>query len=47
MVCLKSKGVVHDYYDHLKSKGKPSKVALTACMRKLLIHLNAKLALVD
>ena len=31
------------YYQHLKTKGKPAKVALTAVMRKLLIHLNALL----
>lgn len=29
------------FYHKLKAKGKPSKVALTACMRKLLITLNA------
>ena len=46
MVCLKTDGVLREYYDHLKRQGKPSKVALTACMRKLLIHLNAKLAVI-
>jgi transposase len=29
------------YYEHLKQAGKPSKVALVACMRKLLVILNA------
>ena len=29
------------YYEHLRSVGKPAKVALTACMRKLLTILNA------
>jgi len=29
------------FYEHLRSIGKPAKVALTACMRKLLIILNA------
>jgi transposase len=28
-------------YERLRSKGKPSKVALVACMRKLLVRLNA------
>lgn len=31
------------YYQRLKTKGKPAKVALTAVMRKLLIHLNSLL----
>jgi transposase len=32
---------MREYYDHLKSKGKESKVALVAIMRKLIITLNA------
>lgn len=44
--CLRSDGVIRAYYDHLKAMGKPSKVAITACMRKLLIHLNTKLSYV-
>lgn len=44
MICLKSKGILREYYDRLKQKGKPAKVAITACMRKLIIHLNAKLS---
>ncbi len=41
-------GITHNpalkpHYARLKQAGKPSKVALTACMRKLLIRLNAKL----
>lgn len=31
------------YYQRLKAKGKPAKVALTAVMRKLLLHLNSLL----
>ena len=31
------------YYQHLKAKGKPAKVALTAVMRKLLLPLNSLL----
>lgn len=30
------------YYEHLRQKGKEFKVALVACMRKLLVQLNAK-----
>lgn len=33
--------LIRDFYNHLKNKGKPSKVALVACMRKLLTILNA------
>lgn len=33
--------VIHDFYRRLRDNGKPTKVALTACMRKLLITLNA------
>lgn len=31
------------HYASLVARGKPSKVALVACMRKLLIHLNSKM----
>ena len=34
---------IRDFYQRLKSNGKPSKVAITACMRKLLVTLNAML----
>jgi len=33
--------VIKDYYQGLKARGKPSKMALVAVMRKLLIHLQA------
>lgn len=33
--------VIRDFYQRLKSTGKPTKVALTACMRKVLTILNA------
>ena len=29
------------FYERLLSRGKPKKVAITACMRKLLVCLNA------
>jgi transposase len=34
---------IHAFYQHLISRGKLPKVAITACMRKLLIMLNAML----
>jgi len=33
--------VIKSFYQRLLSAGKPKKVALTACMRKLLTILNA------
>jgi len=33
--------VIKTFYERLCQKGKPKKVALTACMHKLLIILNA------
>ena len=34
---------IRDFYQRLKANGKPSKVAITACMRRLLVILNAML----
>jgi transposase len=36
--------VLKDFYQRLIARGKPPKVALVACMRKLLVHLNALVA---
>jgi hypothetical protein len=36
--------VLKAHYQHLTGAGKPPKVALVACMRKLLTHLNTVLA---
>ena len=33
--------VIRDFYQKLLAAGKPKKVALVACMRKLLVILNA------
>ncbi len=33
--------VIKTFYERLRASGKPAKVALTACMRKLLVILNA------
>jgi len=38
---IRSNVVIKEFYQRLISKGKPSMVAITACMRKLLIILNA------
>ena len=35
--------LIKTYYKKLRTKGKPAKVALTAVMRKLLLHLNSAL----
>jgi transposase len=35
--------LIKAYYKSLRAKGKPAKVALTAVMRKLLLHLNSAL----
>ncbi len=36
--------VIREFYDRLVARGKPGKVALVACMRKLLTILNAMLS---
>ncbi len=41
LVATRFNPVIKAYYDHLLEMGKAKKVALTACMRKLLIILNA------
>jgi transposase len=41
LVATQYNPVISAYYHHLLSKGKEKKLALTACMRKLLIILNA------
>lgn len=40
MVAIKHNEVIKEQFDRLKAKGKQFKVAIVACMRKLLIHLN-------
>jgi transposase len=41
MCAVSGNPVLKAFYARLKAQGKPSKVALTACMRKLLVILNA------
>lgn len=44
LVASRHNPVIHEYYSKLCKKGKPKKVALVACMRKILIILNHMLA---
>jgi transposase len=41
LVATRHNPVIKQHYQHLLNQGKAKKVALVACMRKLLIHLNA------
>lgn len=43
LVASRSNQVIRDFYLRLRANGKSAKVALTASMRKLLIHLNSLL----
>jgi transposase len=43
VTAMRCNPVIRDFYRHLRAQGKPAKVALTACMRKLLIIMNAML----
>jgi transposase len=43
LAALRMNPVIRSFYDRLVAAGKPGKVALTACMRKLLVILNALL----
>lgn len=44
LVGVRYNPVLKAHYAHLCARGKLPKVALVACMRKLLIHLNSKMA---
>jgi transposase len=43
LVAARRNPVVREFYERLLAAGKPKKVALVACMRKLLSILNAVL----
>jgi transposase len=43
LVASRHNPVIKEFYQRLRLAGKPAKVALTACMRKLLVILNAML----
>jgi len=38
LVASRCNPVIRGFYQRLRAAGKPAKLALTACMRKLLIH---------
>ncbi len=40
---IRFNATIRQFYKHLTATGKPPKVALVACMRKLLVILNAML----
>ncbi len=41
LVAARYNPVIRDFYQRLLAVGKPKKLALTACMRKLLVILNS------
>jgi transposase len=41
MVASRHNPLIREFYERLVEAGKPKKVALVACMRKLLVILNA------
>jgi transposase len=41
LVATRHNTVIKEFYERLLAAGKPKKVALVACMRKLLVILNA------
>lgn len=41
LAAIRSNPVIRAFYERLKSRGKPHKVAIVACMRKILTILNA------
>ena len=43
LVAVKHNPVLRAFYERLLTAGKPKKVALTACMHKLVLILNALL----
>jgi transposase len=40
IVAIRHNPAIKTFYEHLKSQGKVSKVAIVACMRKLITLLN-------
>ena len=41
LVASRHNVLIKNFYERLLAKGKPKKVALVACMRKMLVILNA------
>ena len=44
VAATRTSGVIADFHDRRRAKGKPAKVVLTACMHKLLVRLNMMIA---
>ena len=44
MSAIRNNSEIKEFYNKLKQKGKPGKLALIACMRKLVIYVNAMVA---
>ena len=40
---VRCNGPIREFYRRLSAGGKPAKVALVACMRKMLVMLNGRL----
>jgi transposase len=47
LVGSRANPILKEFYQRLVSKGKPPKVALTAPMRKLVVHLNSSLKILN
>ena len=43
LVAARHNPVIREFYQRVRQAGKPAKVAITACMRKILVILNAML----
>ena len=43
LTAVRYEPALKNFYQSLRSRGKPAKVALVACMRKLLVILNARM----
>jgi transposase len=43
LVATRHDPIIRSYYQHLRDRGKPKKVALVACMRKRLGYLTSLL----
>ena len=44
LVATRHNPIIRAFYERLRADGKAKKLAITACMRKLLVILNAMLA---
>ena len=41
VVAIRHNPIIKDFYERLLLRGKPKKLAITACVRKMLVILNA------